>query len=107
MTVGDFIGNLSDSDLSFLINTMEDSDKYCSDYILIGSMLAGAEGVPAPHDVEEYSQLIDKLMMLLAVESLGRKGLVKVYRENMSFGEDAGDKIVCEKIDGMDYKDFL
>ena len=28
MTVGDFIGNLSDSDLSFLINTMEDSDKY-------------------------------------------------------------------------------
>ena len=78
MTVGDFIGNLSDSDLSFLINTMEDSDKYCGDYILIGSMLAGAEGVPAPNDVEEYRALLHEFPELVELplrtflRSLGR-----------------------------------
>ena len=109
MTVGDFIGDLSDTDLDFLVKgiDLENGDKYYADYILICMMLASAEGVATPDDDEEFSQFVDRLIMLLAIESLGRKGLIKVYRENMSFGEDAGDKIVCEKIDGMDYKDFL
>jgi hypothetical protein len=34
----------------------------------------------------------------LAIEGLSRKGLVKVYHENISFGEDFGNKIVVEKL---------
>jgi hypothetical protein len=36
--------------------------------------------------------------MFVAMESLYRKGMVKVYHKNMSLGEDASDKIVVEKI---------
>jgi hypothetical protein len=31
--------------------------------------------------------------------SLARKGFVKVHYENMSFGEDMGQKIVVERIE--------
>lgn len=33
-----------------------------------------------------------------ACEGLFRKGLVKLHRENMSFGSDMGDKLLVEKI---------
>jgi hypothetical protein len=34
----------------------------------------------------------------MVIESLKRKGLVKVYYENISFGDDMGEKIIVEKI---------
>jgi hypothetical protein len=40
--------------------------------------------------------------MFISVESLRRKGLVRVYHENMSFGEDAEKRVVVEKIEGLD-----
>jgi hypothetical protein len=37
--------------------------------------------------------------MLLTCEQLARKGMVKIYRENMSFGPDMENKIVVEKLE--------
>jgi len=39
------------------------------------------------------------LVMFLTIESLSRKGLVKVHHNNMSFHEDCMDKIIVEKLD--------
>jgi hypothetical protein len=40
----------------------------------------------------------NQLISFLIIVSLERKGLVKVHYENMSFGDDMGDKIVVERI---------
>lgn len=106
-TVGDFMKGLSDADLQTLMHGFEEDDKLYGDYILISSMLAQAEGVPSPENDDEFAEQVDRLVMMLAVESLARKGLVRIYHENLSFGADAGDKIVCEKIDGINYQDYL
>ena len=38
------------------------------------------------------------LLSLITFESLARKGLVRVYRENYTLGDDMGEKIVVEKL---------
>lgn len=106
-TVGDFLRGISDSDLQTLIHGLEDGDKLYGDYILISMMLSQAEGNPSPEDDEGFANMVDQLIMMLTIESLARKGLVRVYHENLSFGADMSDKIVCEKIDGFDYKKYL
>jgi len=42
---------------------------------------------------------VSQLIAFLAVESLARKGLVKSYPQNMSFGEDMAKKVIAERID--------
>lgn len=103
MTVGDFMNNLSNEDLDTLLAASEEEHPHFSEMILIAEMLAGAEGLldEAKSDDEMVNLVMDRtqaLVMFLAIEGLGRKGLVKVYHENMSFGEDMGDKLVVEKL---------
>ena len=106
-TVGDFLRGISDSDLQTLIHGLEDGDKLYADYILISMMLAQAEGVQSPEDDDGFAEQVDRLVMMLSVESLARKGLVRIYHDNLSFGADMDDKIVCEKIDGIYYQKYL
>jgi hypothetical protein len=96
VNVGEYIGELSDSDLKALLEA-EDKNRY-EDLILLSEMLATAEGGDQAPTDEVFKDRTNHLITLLVIESLGRKGLVRVYRENMSFHDDMKDKIVVEKI---------
>ena len=99
MRVGDFLKSLSDNDLQNLmeISDNDECEQFC-EILLISEMLATGEGLSSSKDEQEYSDRMNQFCVLLALESLQRKGLVKLYRENMSFGDDMQDKIVVEKI---------
>lgn len=96
LVVGDWIKSLSDSDLNSL-NELVDKNEY-EDVILIAEMLATGEGLPSAENEKEFQERTSTLAGFLVLESLNRKGMVKVYHENMSFGDDAGDKIIVERI---------
>lgn len=97
MTVETFLVGLSDQDLYTFINE-EDETKFYEDYILISEMLAAAEGCPPISDKEQVGKRIQQLIVFLTLESLARKGLCKIYRENMSFDEDMMDAKLAERI---------
>ena len=99
MNVGKFIQQLSDGDIQSLMNTMEDDcpNQY-EDLILISEMLASGEGCDETQSEAEAADRLSHMTMFLVVESLARKGLVKVYHKNMSFHPDSGEKVVVEKI---------
>lgn len=96
MTVGDFLQTVVDADLETLID--DEENKRLSDHLLISEMLATAEGLDSSKDFAQFKDRATQLLGFLIVESLKRKGLVKVYYENMSFDESLGDKIIVEKI---------
>lgn len=102
INVGQFIKELSDADLMALTSKMEiEEDTGEPDYadlILISEMLATGEGCSQSATPEEFGDRMNQLVMLLTIESLARKGLVKVYYENISFHEDMGDKKIVEAI---------
>jgi len=96
LVVGEYIKELSDSDLKSLMVAEENGN--FEDLILLSEMLATGEGCDQAPTDETFKERTNHLITLLVIESLGRKGLVRVYHENMSFNEDMGDKIVVEKI---------
>jgi len=102
LTVGRFLQQLSDHDLQEIMNICEKADDESNDKIgdilLIAEMLASAEGLE-PGDVTSITRRMNAFIMLLTIESLHRRGLVKAYHNNMSLGDDAGDKIIVERID--------
>lgn len=99
ITVGKHIQELSDGDIKSLLNSIEDDcpNQY-EDMIVITEMLSSAEGCDEAQSEDEVSDRISQMTMFLVIESLARKGMVKVYYENMSFHPDSGDKVVVEKI---------
>ena len=99
ISVGDFLRDMNDNDLVNLLDISENEErKEYSEILLISEMLATGEGLSPSDNTQEFSDRMTQLIMLLAIESLHRKGLVKVYRENMSFGADMADKVIVEKI---------
>lgn len=114
MSVGLFLKNISNSDLKILSDIVdknfniddddEVNDPSLADVVLIAEMLSRAEGIISNSD-EELMQKVNQFMMYISVESLRRKGLVRVFHENMSFGEDSEKRIIVEKIEGKDYED--
>ncbi len=99
MRPGDFLKALSDSDVDILLKITEDEENTRLDEVLlISEMLATGEGLEQSKDAEQVSERMNALCAFLAIEGLSRKGLVKVYHENISFGEDFGNKIVVEKL---------
>lgn len=107
MTVGMFLQSLSDADVTTLQglvdanSNLEEEDEVddprMADVVLMAEMLARAEGITSADDVELHKK-VNQFMVMITLESLYRKGLVKLYHDNMSFGDDAGDRIVVEKI---------
>lgn len=101
ITVGSYLQRLSDFDLHELMNicelVKEGEDDRVGELLLISEILAAAEGLD-PAQVDEITQRMNSFVMLLTVESLHRKGLVRAIHSNMSLGEDAGDKVIVEKI---------
>ena len=102
ITVGSYLQRLSDFDLHELMNICElvkdGEDDRVGELLLISEILAAAEGLD-PAQVDEITQRMNSFIMLLTVESLHRKGLVQAIHSNMSLGEDAGDKVIVEKIE--------
>lgn len=97
ITVKDFLSTLSDGDLEQLLEIAEEEDyeqsTHYSELLLITEMLSRGEGL-ITRDVEHMTQNLNSFVAFLAIEGLARKGLVEVYRENMSFGEDMAKKII-------------
>jgi hypothetical protein len=94
--IKEFFESISDTDLNALLEAGE-REEY-SDMILLGTMLATAEGLDSSVNFDTMKDRCDTFYKFLLIESLARKGLVRIYRENLSFGEDMGDKIIVEKI---------
>ena len=100
IVVGDFIKNLTDADLQALTDNMEDdAPNQYQDLILVSEMLATGEGCGPSGNDTEFESRAHHFITLLILESLHRKGMVKLYHENISFHEDMGDKLLVEKID--------
>lgn len=101
ITVGAFLQQLSDPDLNELMFIceagMDDTNERLGEVLLIAEILAVGEGIE-PGTLSQVTQRMNTFIVMLTIESLYRKGLVKVYHNNMSLGEDAGDKIIVEKI---------
>jgi hypothetical protein len=98
ISVGTFFKNISQEDFDSIIEVIEEGpdNPNVGDLMLISEMLAVGEGLDGGN-VETIENRVNQFLVLVACESLYRKGLVKIYHDNMSFGEDAGDKIIVEQ----------
>jgi hypothetical protein len=66
--------------------------------MLLTMMLAAAEGTDNMGDMAHLQKQLSKLVMLITVVSLQRKGLVRVFYENLTLGADMDDAKIAEKI---------
>lgn len=102
VNIGEFFQKMPQDDLKKYLNMAEDLDGDDSaEVLLLSEMLAIGEGLDNGLDEtapETMQNRMSQLIMFLACESLARQGLVKLYRENMSFGEDMGDKMLVERL---------
>ena len=99
VVVGDFLKDMSDSDLATLMNIIEDGDENpnFSDLMLLSEMLATGEGLEHAN-IDLMHQRVNQFLVFVTCESLSRKNMVKVHHKNMSFGDDMKDAIVVEKL---------
>jgi hypothetical protein len=100
-SLGKFFKKLSDENLQVLSEIIEEGDSEFNDrmedIVLMTEMLSRAEGVPS-ESIEEITENVNYFGACVTCVSLARKGLVRVYYENMSFGTDNGEKILVERI---------
>lgn len=97
LSVGSFLQSMPDSDLKEIMNTIEeDEDKALEYLVLLTEILCQAEGIIS-EDLSQLTERTNTMITYIVIESLKRKGLVNVFYNNMSFGDDYGDKIIVEK----------
>ena len=100
-SLGKFFKKLSDENLQALSEIIEEGDSEFNegmeDIVLMTEMLSRAEGVPS-QCIEDITENVNYFGACITCVSLARKGLVRVYYDNMSFGRDQGEKILVEKI---------
>lgn len=97
-SVGNFIQTISDEELQLLIDITDDEQHpRLNEIMLISEMLATSEGLE-PGTIDIFTDRINQFSILVVLESLKRKGLIKLHYNNMSFGDDCKDKIIAEKI---------
>lgn len=101
ITVGRFLQQLSDHDLQELMGIAESAkdelNDQVGDLLLIAEILAKGEGLE-PGTLEDVTKRMNVLIILLTIESLHRKGMVRAFHDNMSLGEDSGDKMIVERV---------
>ena len=100
-SLGKFFKKLSDENLQVLMEIIDEGDSEFNegmeDVVLMTEMLSRAEGVPS-QCIEDITENVNYFGACITCVSLARKGLVRVYYDNMSFGADNGDKMIVEKI---------
>lgn len=100
LTVGEFFENINDVDLNILLHGSEmtdDNPNMLDDIMVLSMLLCGAEGANAVKDENDVMTIVSQFTSFVALESLFRKGLIKLHRENMSFVNDLGNKIIAER----------
>jgi len=101
ISLGKFFKKLSDENLQVLSEIIEEGDSEFNDgmedIILMTEMLSRAEGVPS-QCIEDITENVNYFGACVTCVSLARKGLVRVYYENMSFGTDQGEKVLVERL---------
>lgn len=100
LTVGEWLQSLSDGsleDMIDIVNAEESDESAMSNMILLVLMLTRAEQVFIRSD-EDLVRSVGMLRMFVCLAGLARKGAIKAFYENMSFGEDAMHLHVAEKI---------
>jgi len=97
MRVGDFIKNLADADLNALFEIVEGEGDHprFEELLVISEILAKAEGL-GTDTIDDMTKRTNMLCSLLTLESLFRKGLIELYHENMSFGDEEGNKMIAK-----------
>ncbi len=104
MTIGQWLGSISNDDLETLLEIVEVTpddaayDDACEAIVLMTLMLARSEAV-FPESMADVSSYTGAFKMMVAGTSLARKGLVECFYQNMSFGQDYGNKVVFKRID--------
>lgn len=100
--VGEFFMNMPQADLDKFLKLIEDEENGAyEEVVLLAGLLSVAEGLEVDlgeNGYEEMSKKCGQLTMIFVCESIARKGLVKMYHENISFGEDMQDKILVERL---------
>jgi phosphoribosyl-ATP pyrophosphohydrolase len=100
-SLGKFFKKLSDENLEVLMEIIDEGDsefnERMEDIVLMTEMLSRAEGVPT-ESIEEITENVNYFGACVTCVSLARKGLVRVYYENMSFGTDNGEKVLVERL---------
>jgi hypothetical protein len=97
--VGDFLKNMSESDVNMLVNIIEEGSTAPNfdDIMLMSGMLAIGEGLDCG-DVDTFVSRTNQMTGFIICESLFRKGVITVIHENMSFGDDMKDKVIVERL---------
>lgn len=100
MPLGDFLKDLSDADLDFLMRVVdrlnEENEDDTAEFMLLSFLLSYAEGIDITEDANEMSSRSNILAGFIVAESMARKGLVELTYENMSLSEDSMDLIVIK-----------
>lgn len=100
LSVGSFLQSMSDSDLFDLMDTVEKNEDAAMEYIiLLTEMLSQAEGIKS-EDLSQLTERVNTMITYVVIESLKRRGLVNVFYNNMSFGDEYGDKVIVERREG-------
>lgn len=101
ITVGEWLKSLSNKDVQSLVEDLADADDMndsgMQSLILGTLMLSRAEQVFIESD-EELAKAAEMFRIFIVISSLDRKGMAKAIYQNMSFGEDAKNLHVAEKI---------
>jgi len=101
ISLGKFFKKLSDENLQVLMEIIDEGDSEFNDgmedVVLMTEMLSRAEGVPS-QSIEDITENVNYFGACVTCVSLARKGLVRVYYENMSFGTDHGEKVLVERL---------
>ena len=102
--IGEFFKNMPQADLDKYLEITDDpeGDPFDEIVLLVG-ILSTAEGIdvdlaPTDESAEIMASKCTHLSMLFLLEDMHRKGVVKLHHENISFGEDMGDKVLVEKL---------
>jgi hypothetical protein len=95
-TVGSFFDTLSNADLDLLMEKIDNED--WEEIILITELLARAEGAGGDN-LEQVTQNMNVMTVMIAGEALTRKGLVEAFHRNMSFGDDSRDKVIFKRVE--------
>lgn len=99
LTPGEYLASMTSSQMDEMNEVSNDEeDPRMEEFLLIAEMLARAEGLEASEDFDVLQKRLNILVALIAVECLYRKGMIKVYRENFSFGDDMNTKKIAERL---------
>lgn len=99
LTVGSFLQHITKENLMELHAMIEEKTEDAhNNLVLITEMLSQAEGIEN-NTIEDLTKRTNIFITLVTITQLHWRGLVKVYYENMTLGDDNGDAVVVESIE--------